>query len=83
VLDGGSESPSVRGLVSRECIGTVLLKFHAAFAQLLWPFTVNFVDFSMDISVVVTFFNNNFVNCKAISNYRYKNARSKIQYKPK
>jgi len=35
------------------------------------------------VVVVVTFFNNNFVNCKAISNYGYQNSRSKIQYKPK
>jgi len=40
-------------------------------------------DVCCQIVVVVTFFNNNFVNCKAISNYGYKNTRSKIQYKPK
>jgi len=35
------------------------------------------------VVVVVTFFNHNFVNCKAILISEIKNLRNKIQYKPK
>jgi len=35
------------------------------------------------VVVVVTFFNHNFVNCKAILILEIKNLRNKIQYKPK